>query len=414
MNFLAASIESLGAKLVGWFTVGYGTFAFLTQASLLLLDRTTWNHATFDVVIKQVYFTAVQILHIFLGYSLVISWLIISIILSTARDFGLTAFASEMTIRVLVLELLPFLTALFIALRSGSAINTEVALMQVNNELDALAHCKVPPMQFEFLPRLIGGVVSVVILAGLAGLTALLLAYLSIYGMSTGRVRAVYSNDCKDFRFQDRGRPPRQVRPVRSGRHPDPGYRGARNAEKTLHGSGLSASRHDAGVLRHCGHRGGVISAQIHLTPHADRTALMTAVAALPDDVARVALDLPLRANLSALDNIALIPLYQRHYGVSESTRQAQAMLDQLGHADIALLRDPDMTPAQRFVAKLARALILKRPRLVIDRPGAMLYDVPYPAFIQQLAAQDNISGIWEIFDFSWNQVLYHQALHSE
>ncbi|HWR75705.1 MAG TPA: ABC transporter permease, partial [Thiobacillus sp.] len=115
MNFLAASIESLGAKVVGWFTVGYGMFAFLVQALLLLLDRTTWNRATFDVVVKQVYFTAVQILHVFLGYTLVISWLIVSIILSTARDFGLTAFASEMTIRVLVLELLPFLTALFIA-----------------------------------------------------------------------------------------------------------------------------------------------------------------------------------------------------------------------------------------------------------------------------------------------------------
>jgi ABC-type polar amino acid transport system ATPase subunit len=140
----------------------------------------------------------------------------------------------------------------------------------------------------------------------------------------------------------------------------------------------------------------------------------MTAVAALPDDVARVALDLPLRANLSALDNIALIPLYQRHYGVSESTRQAQAMLDQLGHADIAPLRDPDMTPAQRFVAKLARALILKRPRLFIDRPGAMLYDVPYPEFIRQLAAQDGMTGIWEIFDFSWNQVLYNQAHYSK
>jgi len=140
----------------------------------------------------------------------------------------------------------------------------------------------------------------------------------------------------------------------------------------------------------------------------------MTAVAALSDDVARVALELPLRANLSALDNIALIPLYQRHYGVSESTRQALDILDQLGHPEIAPLRDPDMTPAQRFVAKLARALILKRPRLVIDRPGAMLYDVPYPEFIQQLAAQDAMSGIWEIFDFSWNRDLYNQALHSE
>jgi ABC-type sugar transport system ATPase subunit len=140
----------------------------------------------------------------------------------------------------------------------------------------------------------------------------------------------------------------------------------------------------------------------------------MAAVASLPDDVARVSLDLPLRANLSALDNIALIPLYQRHFGAVESARQAQTMLDQLGYADIALLRDPDMTPAQRFVTKLARACMLKRPRLVIDRPAAMLYDVPYPAFIEQLAAQASMTGTWEIYDFNWNQVLYNQALYSE
>ena len=135
----------------------------------------------------------------------------------------------------------------------------------------------------------------------------------------------------------------------------------------------------------------------------------MAAVANLADDVARVALDLPLRANLSALDNIALIPLYQRHFSATESVKQAQAMLEQLGHADIAPLRDPDMTPAQRFITKLARALILKRPRLVIDRPGAMLYDVRYPAFIRQLAAQPGMAGTWEIFDFSWNQALYKE-----
>ena len=185
MNFFAASIESLGAKLVRGLTVGYGLLAFLTEALLALLNRNTWNRATFDVVIKQVYFTSVQVLPVFLTYALVISWLIITIILTTARDFGLTEFASEMTIRVLVLELLPFLTALYIALRSGSAINTEIALMRVNNELDALAHCKVPPMQVEFLPRLISGVVSVVALAGLACLLAVLLAYLSIYGLNS-------------------------------------------------------------------------------------------------------------------------------------------------------------------------------------------------------------------------------------
>jgi ABC-type polar amino acid transport system ATPase subunit len=137
-------------------------------------------------------------------------------------------------------------------------------------------------------------------------------------------------------------------------------------------------------------------------------------VTALSDDVARVALDLPLRANLSALDNIALIPIYQRHFSVDESNRQAYQLLEQLGHTDIAALRDPDMTPAQRFITKLARALILKRPRLLIDRPGAMLYDVPYPAFIRQLAAHAAMEGTWDIYDFDWNEVLYRPAPHSE
>jgi ABC-type polar amino acid transport system ATPase subunit len=120
-----------------------------------------------------------------------------------------------------------------------------------------------------------------------------------------------------------------------------------------------------------------------------------------------------LRANLSALDNIALIPLYQRHYDAVESSRQARSMLDQLGYGDIAPLRDPDMTPAQRFVTQLARALILKRERLVIDRPGAMLYDVPYPDLIRRLAGQTSMSGTWDIYDFSWNEILYGEDRHT-
>lgn len=124
-----------------------------------------------------------------------------------------------------------------------------------------------------------------------------------------------------------------------------------------------------------------------------------------------MSLDLPLRANLSALDNIALIPLYQRHFSAAESGRQAMALLDQLDHTHIAKLRDPDMAASQRFVTQLARALILQRPRLVIDRPGVMLYDVAYPAFIQQLSRRVDSTGTWEIFDFGWNQVLYPTEL---
>lgn len=124
--------------------------------------------------------------------------------------------------------------------------------------------------------------------------------------------------------------------------------------------------------------------------------------------MARVSPDLPLRANLSARENIALIPLYQKHFDASESSRQAQFLLDQLGFGAIGDKRDPDMNPSERFVAKLARALMLRRPQLVIERPGAMLYDIPYPGFLRALASRfDGSPAKWEVFDFDWNRPLY-------
>lgn len=185
MEFLLNFVERTGAKAVGWWKTSYGLLVFLTGVLSTLARPATWNRATLDTVVKQIYFTAVQILHIYLVYVLAISWVIITITLSTARDVGLFDAATEMIIRVLPLELLPFLTALLIALRSGSAINTEVALMKVNNELDALSHCRVEPMQFEFLPRILGGMISVFGLTVLGGTLTLILAYTAIHGWST-------------------------------------------------------------------------------------------------------------------------------------------------------------------------------------------------------------------------------------
>lgn len=185
MSTLVNIAEHIGGKAVSWWTTSYGILLFLTDVLSTALRPSTWNRATLDTIIKQIYFTAVQILHVYLIYVLAISWVIITITLSTARNVGLFDAATEMIIRVLVLELLPFITALLIALRSGSAINTEVALMKVGNELDALSHCKVAPMQFEFLPRIVGGIASVLGLTILGGVLTLVLAYLSIYGLNT-------------------------------------------------------------------------------------------------------------------------------------------------------------------------------------------------------------------------------------
>jgi phospholipid/cholesterol/gamma-HCH transport system permease protein len=183
---LASSLEALGAKVTSWALVVLGIGRFAADATRAALHPATWNPATLDVVVKQIYFTAVQILPVFVAYCAAIGAVIIAIIVATARDFGLTGFAVEITLRFLALELMPFLTVIFVALRSGAAINTEIALMRVNREFDALAHCRVNPMQFELLPRLIGGMVSVAALAWIANVLVVVMTYLFVHGAHAG------------------------------------------------------------------------------------------------------------------------------------------------------------------------------------------------------------------------------------
>jgi len=171
-----------GQATLNWLR-GWGKLLrFTAEALVHTLSPATYNSATRSVVQKQIFFTAWQILPGFSLFAAVLSFVLIKIVVETARDFGLSEYALEMSVRVLVIEVLPLVTALFVALRSGAAINTEVALMNINREIDALRASGVDPMRFEFIPRVIGGTLSVVSLAAVSWAIALFLAYVVTYG----------------------------------------------------------------------------------------------------------------------------------------------------------------------------------------------------------------------------------------
>src|SRR5204862_7077748 len=119
---------------------------------------------TRTAMLKQVYFTAWQPRAGFTLFSTVMSLVVIQVTITAARGYGLAGYALELVFRVLVLELIPFVTALMVALRSGSAINTEIALMHASGELEAMREARVDPMQREFMPRLVAAELSVVLL----------------------------------------------------------------------------------------------------------------------------------------------------------------------------------------------------------------------------------------------------------
>ncbi len=150
------------------------------------------------------------------------------------------------------------------------------------------------------------------------------------------------------------------------------------------------------------------VDRSLHVNFFADRAALAGAVARLDDpSCARVSAQLPLRVNLSALQNLALIPLYHKQAGTETAQALAFDLLQRLGCGAIAARHEADLTARERFVVLLARALMLKRARLVIDQPGALLYDEPYPALIRSLHAMAGDDKTWEIYDYAWNRVLY-------
>jgi len=185
MIFVTNFLTRRGAALLATWRIWRDTLLFAARAILTAATPAAYNSATRTVVMKQIYFTVVQILPGFTLFAALLSYVLIQIVVTTAASYGLSEYALEVSMRLLVLELLPLITALFVALRSSSAINTEIALMKINGELLALENAGVDTMRLEFMPRVIGGMISVLALTAFTSVIALVLAYLAVYGWQT-------------------------------------------------------------------------------------------------------------------------------------------------------------------------------------------------------------------------------------
>lgn len=121
-----------------------------------------------------------------------------------------------------------------------------------------------------------------------------------------------------------------------------------------------------------------------------------------------MSVDLPLRGNLSVLENIALGRQYRDDLTYASAAREGLALLDMLGFAGIAAYRDPDLDGGQRFVAKLLRAYILTPPLILIDRPQVLLPDLPAIPFLADcLGRLAGAADCCRIVEYPWNKPLY-------
>lgn len=123
------------------------------------------------------------------GFSLVsalISLVVIRIVIVTAQSYGLSQYALEMVVRVLVLELIPLAAALFGAVNATLPMADEVAVLRSAGAFEALRRQGLDPLATLVLPRLLAGLFAVLLLAVLSCVVSLVLAYLLAHGFSLG------------------------------------------------------------------------------------------------------------------------------------------------------------------------------------------------------------------------------------
>ena len=170
---MTAFLEYIGRSCLNILKSFYDTLFFTVTILTKMFKRNSYNSAVKMVLFHQIYFTSMQILPLFIGISVIFGSMVISVVFHVIKNLGLADYLGRILMGLVVTELSPFITVLLIALRSSSAINAEIAVMKVNNELRTLDAFHIDVIDYLFLPRIINGIVSVVLLSGLFSILAL-------------------------------------------------------------------------------------------------------------------------------------------------------------------------------------------------------------------------------------------------
>jgi phospholipid/cholesterol/gamma-HCH transport system permease protein len=167
--------------LLGWWRI----VEFGAVIGVIALSPGSYSSGRRRAIARHMVLDTAPVLVWFTLLSSLICMVIARIVVVTALSYGLTQYALEMLVRVLVIELIPLTAALFVAVRCTIPHGAEVAVLRQRGTLRALRERGIDPMRHEVLPRAVAGMFSVALLAMLAGVVALVLAYLVTYGFTT-------------------------------------------------------------------------------------------------------------------------------------------------------------------------------------------------------------------------------------
>jgi phospholipid/cholesterol/gamma-HCH transport system permease protein len=174
--------RGIGGWLLGWWSIIH----LGARVMALALSASAYSPHARRRFLFSLYHATAPLMLWFTALSSLISLVIIRIVVVTAQSYGLSEYALQMVVRVLVLELIPLTAALFVATRVTLPDGAEIAELRARGELEERTHEGLQALIWQVAPRIVAGVFAVAALAAVSGVVTLILAYLSIYGFGGG------------------------------------------------------------------------------------------------------------------------------------------------------------------------------------------------------------------------------------
>lgn len=157
-------VGSLVQKLGRW-TIDHGLFysgaaRILSEAVSAANSFSFLNRAVFTVLVRQIYFTSVQAIPVIFVSSLILGSITVDYLLSILTHFGAYNQVGNFLLGTMMHEIAPIVTVIILLLRSGTAVITEIALMNINGEMDSLRLMKISIPRYIFLPRILAFIIA--------------------------------------------------------------------------------------------------------------------------------------------------------------------------------------------------------------------------------------------------------------
>lgn len=168
-NTMFNSIYVLGKNTNDMFGEVRSAIAFLGAIILGYINFLRRPYKSFfSIVLSITYDSTIKALGIVILLSLIIGLVLTYLPLNMMMQYGTQIFVVDMLGISSFREFAPLFTAIIIAGRSGSAFTSEIGIMKVNEEIDALQTIGEDPIQRLILPRITALMISLPILATVA------------------------------------------------------------------------------------------------------------------------------------------------------------------------------------------------------------------------------------------------------